>query len=591
MDEIKNSFIEDDVDIYNKPTKSIPKPEPNIGIDVQDSLFDNIIEAGENSQLDISQINSFTQISQNRNELYNLYDVMGEDTTIASALEIYTSDIVQQNQDGNIVWAESDDPNIAKYINYLLNILNIDKKIYKWAYSLCKYGDVYIRLYRNSDLNDSKKDSKLNEDIKIKAYSTNDKYANYIEMVSNPANMFELTRFGKTCGYINAASLNAIKKNENVFNSYYTYKFNNSDIFIYDATEFVHIALEEDSYREQETVDLYLDADKDDKITYTVRRGQSILYNIYKIWRELELLETSVLLSRITKSSIIRIIGVEVGDMPKEKVQIKLRHVKQLMEQKTALTDKTSMTEYTNPGPIENNIYVPIRNGQGNITAANIGGEYDPKSLTDLEYYRDKLFGGLRIPKQLAGFTDDSTGFNGGSSLTLISSRYAKEIKKLQSIIIQGITDIINLNLIDKGLNSYLNKFIIKITPPITQEDVDRQETLSNKINSMQDIMNLISSVDEDVTQLKILKNLLSSVVDQDIISIIQDKIDLIEVQQNIDNIQQNINDEEIITPNRDISIQQDISMDNSDQSDIDSNLDDNDLILPRPSQLDTDLN
>jgi hypothetical protein len=72
---------------------------------------------------------------------------------------------------------------------------------------------------------------------------------------------------------------------------------------------------------------------KDGKdLTYTVKRGQSLLYNVYKTWRELTLLENSLLLNRVTKSSIIRIIGVEVGDMPKESVGPHLMGIKNMIE-------------------------------------------------------------------------------------------------------------------------------------------------------------------------------------------------------------------------------------------------------------------
>ena len=39
--------------------------------------------------------------------------------------------------------------------------------------------------------------------------------------------------------------------------------------------------------------------------------------------------------------------------------------IKQLIEQKSAINEGTSMEEYTNPGPMENNIYVPTYNGIG----------------------------------------------------------------------------------------------------------------------------------------------------------------------------------------------------------------------------------
>ena len=70
------------------------------------------------------------------------------------------------------------------------------------------------------------------------------------------------------------------------------------------------------------------------------------------------MLENAILLNRITRSSVVRNIQVEVGDMPKSKVQATLRHVKELFEQKSSINAGSSMSEYTNPGPIENNIRI-----------------------------------------------------------------------------------------------------------------------------------------------------------------------------------------------------------------------------------------
>ena len=152
------------------------------------------------------------------------------------------------------------------------------------------------------------------------------------------------------------------------------------------------------------------------------------------------LLENTLLLNRLTKSSIVRIIGVEVGDMPKENIGKHLMGIKQLVEQKSAINEGTSMEEYTNPGPMENNIYVPTYNGIGSISTQQVGGDVDVKGLADIDYFQNKLFGALRTPKQFLGVTDDNTGFNGGTSLSIISSRYAKMVKRIQSTMIQLLT-------------------------------------------------------------------------------------------------------------------------------------------------------
>nr|DAP55291.1 MAG TPA: capsid assembly protein [Caudoviricetes sp.] len=535
----ESAFVRDD-ELYNKKIKTEVPPERKQDVDLNKTLYDNIINAAECSQLNLNAFDSLNQTANNRNELYNMIDAMCEDGIISAIVETYAEDATERNDAGNIVWAESPDPDVAKCVEYFLDTLNVNKNIYKWTYSLCRYGDVYLRLYRQSEYNDDlfnckDKKKELNEDLKIIDYKRNDSYAHYMEMVANPAQMFELTRFGKTVGYVKApVQAGVINKDEITQFMNFTYNFKQQDLELYPATEFVHAALEDDIGRDEETVNIFLNNDdynsNTNAKTYKVRKGNSLLANVFKIWRELNLLQASVLLNRLTKSSIVRMINIEVGDMPKENVTKVLMDVKRLIEQKTAINKNSGMQEYTNPGPIENNVYVPTHNGIGSITTSQIGGDVDVKSLADLDYYQNLLYGSLRVPKQYFSQTDDSTGFNGGTSLTIISSRYAKMIKRIQNTMIQAITDAVNLMLIDKGLDSYVNEFTIHMLIPTTQEEIDRRENLSNKVQLTSDIMNMLSDIEEPQAKLKILKSLLSNVIDDnDILSIIQEQIDELE--------------------------------------------------------------
>lgn len=240
-----------------------------------------------------------------------------------------------------------------------------------------------------------------------------------------------------------------------------------------------------------------------------------------------------MLLNRITKSSITRVINVEIGDMPKEDVRGYLAGIKQLIEQKSAIDTGNSMSDYTNPGPIENNIYVPTHNGQGTITADQIGGDVNVGQLPDIDYFTNKYYGALRVPKQYFGFTDDGAGFSGGQSLAIISSRYAKAIKRIQNTIIQGLTDVINLMLIDKGLESYLGKFTIKMQPPTTQEEIDRRENTIGRIGVVRDVMDLLTDVEDPAIKLKITKILLSNIIsDSEVTGLLEEQIDKIEDEQ-----------------------------------------------------------
>lgn len=554
-----SAFIEDELS-YNKQTKAVPTPPKKRDIDLDKTLYDNIIAAGLSSQLDISAFNGLTNKAQNRNEMYNVFDIMCEDGTIAAVIETYAEDATERNDNGNIVWVESENSEVGKLVEYYLDTLNVNKNIFKWVHSLCKYGDVYIRLYRESEYNDDifgqkqpqqlneGVEGELNEDVKIKSYKKSDNYAHYMEMVPNPAEMFEVTKFGKTVGYLRAPVTTTLNKQDNLTYNTYQYKFKKQDVEVYPATEFVHAALESNVSRDEELISIFTNEEdynnENNAHKYQVRRGQSMLSEVYKTWRNLNLLENAVLLYRLTKSSRVRVINVEVGDMPKENVGKTLRGIKQMVEQKSALRENTSMSEYNNPGPIENTIYVPTHEGKGTISTSELGGDVDVKSLADLDYYTNKLYGQLRVPKQYFSQTDDSTGFNGGSSLSIISSRYAKMIKRIQNCIIQAITDAINLMLIDKGLDSYVNEFTIQMLPPTTQEEIDRRDNLSAKVQLSGDIMNMLVDVEDPIVKFKIMKSLLSNIIDDtDIIDELQGYIEGLEAAPS----EEEIPDEEMV--------------------------------------------
>lgn len=532
-----------------------------LDIDTNKVLIDNIIEAGLQSKLDISAIDRFTSISNARDQVYQLIDTMCNDSAVSAIVRTYTDDVCEMADNGHIVWCESSDPNISRFVNYLLNIMNVDKQIGKWVYCLIKYGDVYLRLYRESDYHDvlfnrvDRTKQALNEAVNLSIHSTNDNYSYYIEMVPDPSTMFELTRHGQTFGYIETPN----KPNNFDTTSYvggttgmmsgnsngaYTFAYKTSDVNIYQADDFVHAALEDNISRFPETVDLFYETLEDTKDakrktgsntgtgsqSYTVRRGKSLLYDSYKIWREKALLEASVLLSRVTRSGIVRKVAVEVGDMPKEQVQQTLRRVKELFEQRSAYVEGGSMSEYTNPSPVENFIYYATHNGQGNITVESVGGDFDPKQLTDLDWWNNKFYASYGIPKQYFGWTEDGAGFNGGSSLSIISSVYAKGVKRIQNTILQAITDAINLILLNKGCKAYLNNFVLKMQAPITLEEQTFRNNFSDKVTAISNVNSLFSDVEDKARRLTILKSLVGSLhLGDEIVAEIQKEIEAAE--------------------------------------------------------------
>jgi hypothetical protein len=553
--------IKKDNPLVGTKIKPVPTPQPEIGIDTENTLTSNIVSQAINSNVDISKLEGFSTVAQTREQIYQMIDTMAQDPILASYLRTISEDAVETNDSGKVIWCESEDAKVAKYVTYLLDSMNVDKNAFTWMHSLTKYGDLYLRLYRQSDyekdslfefeaknkepLNEginkieepfkAGEDDVLQEAVNVVLHEKGDHYVNYVEAIPNPGEMFELTKFGKTMGYIKAPVAAQAVKRDFMNYSYMQYKMKKKDVEIYSATDFIHACLEDSSNRSPEEVDIFLEDDTEGKSdkkvhTYKVKRGQSELSSVFKIWRQLTLLENSALLNRITKSSVVRMISVEVGDMPKEQIGGHLQSLKSLMEQKTAIKTGESMSEYTNPGPIENNIYIPTHGGVGAISASSVGGDFDPKQLSDLAYFQNKMFGALGVPKAFFGITDDGAGFNGGTSLAIQSSRYAKSVKRLQNTLSQAITDLVNLMLLDRGLVKYINKFSIRMQAPVTQEELDRRDNKRNKVGVVNDIMQQLSDIQNPVIKLKILKSLLAdSLTDVEVISLLQEQIDELE--------------------------------------------------------------
>lgn len=507
-----------------------------LDIDTKKILTDNIIEAGLSHQLDIAKLENFTSISNSRDQIYQLIDTMAQDSSVSAILKTYAENVCELADNGHVIWCESSDPNISKFVNYILNVMNADKNMYGWAYTLAKYGDLYLRLFRESDYEDDlfsasnvdmvnstrsrltegyTESENLEEAVKLHLHSDFDPYSYYVEPVDDPGTMFEVTKFGKTYGYVEVPNEDnsltaAATLSGTTMTGAYNFRMKSADVHVYQADDFVHACLEDNFTRYPETIELFTDSEETKSHTYRVRRGKSLLYDNYKVWREKALLESAALLNRITRSSIVRKVGVEVGDMPKEQVQQTLHRVKDMMEQKSAINVGNSMSEYNNPGPIENNIYFATHEGKGNITIEAVGGDVDVKNLADLDFWNNKFYSAYGVPKQYFGWTDDGAGFNGGTSLAILSSEFAKSVKRVQNALIQMLTDAINLFLLNKGLKSYLNNFTLKMKAPVTQEEVDYRNELTNKINAISSLQGLFTDVEDKPRRLRILKALLA---------------------------------------------------------------------------------
>lgn len=536
----------------------VPKTSPSettAFTDIKDSAANRITDAIDSGKrIDLSDLLNITSLKGDRNTKYEIFEEMVADGRIGAAVEMYANDTVQYNSEGKVIWIESENSDIAEYGNKLIEDLNIPENIWSYAYCMWLYGDVYLELFENTSNNNTRptlllEPIKQNTSVRTQIPIQGAKLERYIEKVPNPAEVYDLQSKGKTSGFIrNKDDINSTSPDNK---SNYWYSGSTSNIDVLSPTKFVHICLSpninrfpeyfrliKDNNIEDKTKDGYIDGSETensgDSLTFQVKTGQSILENVYGPYQTLKLKEESVLLERITKSSITRVIQVELGDMPESQKKKKLREIKNQIEQ-TLIMNKDAGTLQSRTGgqPIENILYTTTKNGKGTISTVNIGGDADIGNLDDLNQSENKVYGALLIPKALLGADMDGSGLSNGGSLTEMNTTYARRIKRGQLALCSAIKNLINIFALSEGLGAQVvNNFEVKLTPIITVEDNRRDELLQNKIRNVNDMLSLVDNMESitETTKLEMIIQWLSSYLNQqDIVDIINEAIKDIE--------------------------------------------------------------
>lgn len=520
-----------------------PVPEPDSkkidGLDKDNTLIDQLEKA---EGISYASLNDFTSLAERRDQRYVIYDQMRQNDSLASAaLEMYADDITLPDPSGRAIWVESENANIVEAGNRLLRVLKIESDIWALAYSLICYGDVYLELFRDESQStlfcegkngkwyiNEKELAKLSKEsqeeirrcydeaIKVNKKPTRFVYEEYIERVNDPSELFDLVTRGQTVGFVRT-HINENKTDTDGWNNFYnnySYRINRNDVELYDSQKFVHLYVPDAGVRHpyKFVLDTTVETGKDGdtKITsteFTVSTGKSLLQDAYKTSQQLQLAENSILLSRLTRASIYRLIQVNIGSKSEKDALSLLQRIKTLLDKKTNMDTKNGgYGSYANPGPEVSNIILPVKeNGQGGVSTSVIGGDYDPKALTDIDYLVNKELAAFKIPRQFLNFTDGG-GFNGGSSLAKISSQYAHRIVRYKRALTTGITTLLNIFFSNKNPD-YVGNFEVKMTPITTVEDSERVEMARSKLEMVSQIMDQLESMEDTIGKFEILKD------------------------------------------------------------------------------------
>jgi hypothetical protein len=123
--------------------------------------------------------------------------------------------------------------------------------------------------------------------------------------------------------------------------------------------------------------------------------------------------------------------------------------------------------------------YVPVRGGDSGTEITNLGGlEYNP--IDDVEYIRNRMLAGLKIPKAFLGYDE---ALSGKTTLAAEDIRFSRTIERIQRIIVSELTKIGMVHLYAQGFeNEELTNFSIHLTNPSTVAEQEKINLWKEKV-------------------------------------------------------------------------------------------------------------
>jgi hypothetical protein len=220
--------------------------------------------------------------------------------------------------------------------------------------------------------------------------------------------------------------------------------------------------------------------------------GNSLMESIFKVFKQKELLEDSILIYRIQRAPERRVFYIDVGNMPSHLAMSFVERVKNEVNQRripsTTGGSQTVVDAGYNPLSINEDYFFPqTAEGRGSKVEILQGGQ-NLGEIDDLKYFTNKLFRALRIPSSYlpTGSDDGGSNFNDGRVGTayIQELRFNEYCKRLQSLMHETFDSEFKRYLVNKGINIDSNIFDVKFNPPQNFASYRQAEMDTARVNT-----------------------------------------------------------------------------------------------------------
>ncbi len=370
------------------------------------------------------------ELGTDRHSIYKDVEEMDQDDIISSALDLLAEDATQVDiNTGKTLWVESKNPEIQRIATDLLRDLETEDEIFAITREVAKYGDSFSAL-----LQEKKEDNTPGGIVKLQW--------------RDPKMMW---RHEDDLGRLLGFSFGEVACDD---------KESLSPPWAY-----VHFRL--------------LGRDRGSKY------GTSVIFPVRRLYRKLSMMEQSLAIYRMKRAPdrwIFKIRGLDQLS-PDERLET-FNRIKQQFRKKMLIDPETgTVRSDIDVYSLDDDLFLD----EEAISVEKMDGSSNVGGVLDVDYFRKRLYGGLKIPPDYLGFSEARGGWAAHSPLSYQDIQLARQIRRIQRAVIVGYIRIIQIHLVWCGIDPLLerNEFTVHMSPVSFLDELQRAQLLQTKATTL----------------------------------------------------------------------------------------------------------
>lgn len=215
------------------------------------------------------------------------------------------------------------------------------------------------------------------------------------------------------------------------------------------------------------------------------------------IWKRLVLLEDAALIYRLQRAPERFAFYIDVGDLPPQEALAYVNRVRQQFKKQKWVNPTTGRVDLKmNPLSADEDFFVPSRKGSDSARIETLGAP-QWQAMDDIEYFRDKMFAAIKVPKAYLGQEQ-------GVARAVLSSedvRFARTVLRIQRELRNGSRKIGRVHLSAVGIDPARVEYDINMTVPSAVFELAQMEVrnaradLANRMREFVSMHWLLSNV------------------------------------------------------------------------------------------------